>query len=147
MNSNVLSVNTLSIRTADRHVQEDTLQIEFGSSEDSIRFFSPFPEDLLDYAVPTGVLAFDIEHSATTGMTVSMSCGDGCEAELALDDFITADNNWQSVAIPLSCFVDKGVNLREIYVPMALSAEDATEFKLSDIRFTRVETPVACPGS
>jgi beta-glucosidase len=147
MNSNVLSVNTLSIRTADRHVQEDTLQIEFGSSEDSIRFFSPFPEDLLDYAVPTGVLAFDFQSSATTGMTISMSCGDGCEAELALDNFTTVDNNWQSVAIPLSCFVDKGVNLREIYVPMALSAEDTTEFKLSDIRFTRVETPVACPGS
>lgn len=145
MNSNVLNLNTLTIRTTDRLVQEDTLQVQLGSSTDHIRFFSPFPEDLLDFASTTGALAFDFQSVTTGDITVSMECGDGCKAGVPLNHFIASHNEWQQVSIPVSCFVEQGVNLREVYVPLALSSSQPAMFKLSNIRFTNTASSATCP--
>lgn len=146
MNSNVLNLNTLTIRTTDRLVQEDTLQVQLGSSTDNIRFFSPFPEDLLDFTSTTGALAFDFQSVTTGDITVSMECGDGCKAGVPLNHFIASHNEWQQVSIPVSCFVEQGMNLREVYVPLALSSSQPAMFKLSNIRFTNTATSATCPN-
>ncbi|GGF62034.1 glycoside hydrolase family 3 protein [Alteromonas lipolytica] len=146
MNSNTLSVNTLNIRTADRLVQEDTLQIDFGNAGDSIRFFSPFPEDLLDFGSAGSALAFDFQQQSPSDISVTMECGEGCKAKLKLNDFITGNADWQKVVIPMSCLVEQGLNLREIYVPLAMTSGAPTTFRISDIRLTHTDAELTCPA-
>lgn len=145
MASNVMSVGSLSIRTSDRHVQEDTLQIEFGP-KDSIRFFSPFPEDLLDYSDSNGALAFDIQVQDMDGLSIAMDCGGTCNGKLPLAGFIKDTADWQSVSVPMQCFVEAGVNLKEIYSPLVLQSNSQALVKISNIRLTRQENLPSCPA-
>ncbi|MDC8832028.1 glycoside hydrolase family 3 protein [Alteromonas gilva] len=145
MNSNVLSVGSVSVRTADRLVQEDTLHIQFGDKDDSIQFFSPFPEDLLDFASAKSALVFDLQKEILGNLNIAMECGGNCKGELALDSFSQQSTEWQTVVVPTACFAQAGVNLKEVYSPMALTSKQAVSVRISNIRLTQMATLPDCP--
>ncbi|NVK57075.1 MAG: glycoside hydrolase family 3 protein [Alteromonadaceae bacterium] len=146
MNSNVLNVGSLAVRTADRLVQEDTLYIQFGDNADTVSFFSPFPEDLLDFASADSALTFDFQQENSGDLSIAMECGDDCKGELSLNSFSQNSNEWQTLIIPTACFVQAGVNLKEVYSPLTLSSNQVAAVRISNIRLTRMEELPDCPA-
>lgn len=146
MNSNVLTVGDVTIRTADRLVQEDTLLMQFGATQAKVHFFAPFPVDLLDFTTPNSALAFDLKFQPGTDIQVGIECGDNCAGLVPLSNFADNTSNWQSVEIPTKCLIEAGANMKEVYAPLSLSVKGGTELSLSNIRLTQQGKPTThCP--
>ncbi|MEW9799261.1 glycoside hydrolase family 3 protein [Alteromonas sp. CYL-A6] len=134
MASNTLTNGNVAVRTTDRAVQEDTLDITF-SGPGRVIFGSQFPEDLRDYAGDQGALVMDVRlKDAATSVDLGMGCGPDCDGSLPLSAFTDANSEWQRVAIPVQCFVNAGVNLAEVFEVLTLSTGSATSLQISDVR-------------
>ncbi len=134
MLSNTVSGEQVRVRTTDRNVQEDSLQATF-SGQGTVGFYSPFPEDLRDFAGESAALVFDVKlGTAADNLSIAMSCGGDCVTSLPLSNFVITSTDWQTVTIPTSCFVGQGMSLSEVYSPFALSATSANELTISNIR-------------
>ncbi len=146
MNSNVLTVGDVTIRTADRLVQEDTLLMQFAGNQAKVHFFAPFPVDLLDFTTPNSALAFDLKFQPDSDIQMGIECGDNCAGMVPLNDFAVDTSDWQSVEIPTKCLIEAGANMKEVYAPLSLSAKSTTELSLSNIRLTQHGQPTThCP--
>ena len=146
MNSSVLTVGDMAIRTADRHVQEDTLLMQFGETPATVEFFAPFPVDLLDFTTPNSALAFDVKLQSATGIQAGIACGDNCAGMVQLGDFMVDSNEWQAVEIPTKCLIEAGANLKEVYSPLRFSVNGQAELSVSNLRLTQHGKPTThCP--
>ena len=146
MNSSVLTVGDMAIRTADRHVQEDTLLMQFGETPATVAFFAPFPVDLLDFTTPNSALAFDVKLQSGTGIQAGIACGDNCAGMVQLGNFMVDTNEWQAVEIPTKCLIEAGANLKEVYAPLRLSVKGQAQLSVSNLRLTQHGKPTThCP--
>ncbi|MCV2885928.1 putative glycoside hydrolase [Aestuariibacter sp. AA17] len=122
MTSNVESLNALTVRTSDRLIQEDALSLTWaGNTHEQLQFFSPFPVDLRRHGEAEHALVFTYRWLADTAavLTVTMGCDSECVAAQEVN--IAPSDSWASVAIPLACFTEKGLDLKQIYSPFTLS--------------------------
>ncbi|GGW78104.1 glycoside hydrolase family 3 protein [Alteromonas halophila] len=144
MSSSTLTTDHVRVRTSDRKVQEDTLDIQF-TGPATVRFGSQFPEDLRDYATRSGALVMDVKLASTsTPIMLGMGCGSNCSAALALSDYATSTTDWQTVVIPTQCLQDAGVAFAEVFSVLELTSDTATSLRLSNVR---IEPDVDAPGS
>lgn len=146
MNSSVLTIGDVTIRTADRNVQEDTLLMQFGDTPAKVHFFAPFPVDLLDFTTPNSALAFDLKVPSGTAIQAGIECGDNCAGMVPLSNFTADSSDWQSVEIPTKCLIGAGANLQEVYAPLSFVTQGKAEFAVSNIRLTQHGQPTThCP--
>ncbi|MBD3586457.1 glycoside hydrolase family 3 protein [Salinimonas sp. HHU 13199] len=134
MTSNTMSVKGADVRTTDRNVQEDTLELTF-KDKATVRFAAQFPEDLRDYLSDSAAIQMAVQLSqADADVQISMMCGEDCEGSVALQDFAQQTTQWQDVAIPTQCLKDAGVAFDEVFSVLGFSASAPVTLKVSDIR-------------
>jgi beta-glucosidase len=137
MNSNTLNTASLSIRTQDRRVQEDSLRISWlDESRAKFLLTSNFPEDLRSLTDSKASLQFDIKlmSALPNDLRLSMECGEQCSGNVSLLAQLSADtNSWQSVSIDLQCFSAKGVDFSAISSPFILQANQGVVLAISDV--------------
>ncbi|MGO4892537.1 glycoside hydrolase family 3 protein [Flavobacterium sp. W21_SRS_FM6] len=140
MNSSTLSTASLAIRTQDRRVQEDSLQLTWlDNSQAKFLLMSNFPEDFRALSDSHSTIQFDIKllSGLPESISLSIECGEQCKGETSFVDLIDADNDqWQTITIDLQCFTNKGVNFASVIAPFVLQASENTSIVISDIVLT-----------
>ncbi|MBY5922336.1 glycoside hydrolase family 3 protein [Ferrimonas balearica] len=137
VSSSAQSNAVLSLHTADRIVQEDTLVLDFnGSGEGWLRLQGNFPEDLRALLDGRSALSIELQVSAplTDKLFVGMDCEGDCQGEVELHEAINRlGGKWGTVTIDLQCFAQQGVNFAKILSPFVLSADATTQLKLGEV--------------
>jgi beta-glucosidase len=138
MNSNTLQTQALSLRTQDRRVQEDSLQISWLNDHGAkFTLMNSFPEDLRAMLEAQASLQFDIKliDSLPETLTLAMECGADCGAKIELATHLAGSiNEWQTVSVDLQCFAQQGLNFANVFSPFILQAKQVTTVGLSDIK-------------
>lgn len=135
MTSSIVEISTLKVRTRDRRIQEDSLEISWSGAA-HLSLFSPFPVDLLGYLEADTSLHFDIKKlNITSEVVMKMECMEPCDNKLDLTPTLEKipDKNWSTIAIPLSCLSKNGVQLGKIMAPFELHSNAGTQLLLSDV--------------
>lgn len=146
MSSSTLTTDSVMVRTSDRNVQEDTLDIRFNDAA-RVSFSSQFPEDLRDYATGSGALVLDVKLAdAATPVSLGMRCGDDCAATVPLSDYAEATTQWQTVVVPTRCLRDAGMSFSDVFAVLEIASDQATSLRISDARIEPdVDDLDACP--
>lgn len=131
--------DNLTVMSVDRVSQEDARRVEWlGLRPASLSFTTPFPQDLDKYQEADAALIFDVKLNQKLDQEVlfNMSCGEKCEGSLALSGALDSNKvaEWQSVNIPLSCFVDKGLDLSKVDSVFGLHSKGKADMTLSNIK-------------
>lgn len=136
MNSNLVAIDGLNVRTTDKVVQEDAIQVEWTGNKGSILLSSAFPEDMRDYAEETSMLTFDLKLSSTAkGLRIAAACSTVCYPGLELTAYTQATTAWQTVTIPAKDFIQAGANFSEVFTALKVQSHTPTTITLSNIRF------------
>ena len=147
MNSNSLMTPNIKVRTTDRMVQEDALQITWLTDQISkFSLQSDFPDDLRSSLETNSSLQFDIKLNSLSEPQIELliECGDACNGRVVLKDQLeNQQSSWQTMSIDLGCFAQQGVDFSKIYSPFALTANKDTQIELSNIRLVANSADVA----
>lgn len=153
MTSSVLEISSVKIRTRDRRIQEDSLEITW-SGKSHVSIFNPFPVDFLGYLEADAQLYFDVNiQTLDSPVSLKMVCMDACENSLNLTPMLQQlePGAWSTIALPLSCIAKQGVQLAKIMAPFELHSNSGTQFKISDVVIGQVSNeqhhiPKICLG-
>lgn len=133
----------------DRFTQEDSLLVRWTGSG-AVQIGGP-AADLSRQANGDMALVMDVRVDALPagGITVSMGCASGpaCTARASVGDMLAAQpaGQWSQLAVRLSCFAAKGVDMSRITVPVRIEATAAGEIALSNIRLAQLSGAPPCP--
>lgn len=135
MTSSVLEISTLQVRTRDRRIQEDSLELTWlGQGTASI--YSSFPVDLLGYQEADAMLFMDINVTRVDApVSLQLVCMDQCDNSIDLTPELKQMpiENWQTIAVPISCLAKQGVQFGKIMSPFELHSNSGTQIKISDV--------------
>ncbi|WP_414829434.1 glycoside hydrolase family 3 protein [Alteromonas sp. H39] len=135
MQSNIITSSAASVRTTDRNVQEDSLDMRW-TGDAVIGFFAPFPEDLRDFTADTSALVMDIKVEANAdSLAIASGCSENCDVTLPLANYLNNTTEWQTVTVPTRCFTEQGAQFAEVFSPVALSGAKGAHVIVSNIRF------------
>lgn len=131
--------NNLTVMSVDRVSQEDARRVKWlGLRPATLSFSTRFPQDFDRYQEADAALIFDIKlHQKLDDQVLfNMSCGENCSGSLLLSGALdtTKLDEWQSVNIPLSCFVDRGLDLAKVDSVFALHSKTKADMTLSNIK-------------
>lgn len=148
INSNTATLPAVSYRTIDRFVQEDSFNLTFnGAGNASYIVVTPFSEDLRAFSVPSANLLIEWQVESFGGQDVMLTIND---TSLNLKDYLVsmAKSEWQQVAIPMSCFIEKGLTLGQVTVAAKLSTAGPLNLSLHKLSYSLSvpeEVEVVCP--
>ena len=128
----------ITIKTIDKEVQEDARWLAFdGTNLASYRLVSNFPEDLRPNFEADSWLMFNLKigEQPTGTVNLDMLCQHQCNAQLDITKLLSKlpKQQWQRVAIDLSCFKLAGVNTARVVSPFTLSTKGSLTIGLADI--------------
>lgn len=135
MTSSVLANDALAVRTRDRRIQEDSLEISW-KNKGIFSLFSPFPVDLRNYQDADANLIFDIKvQQLGSPISLKMACLAPCDKRIDLTDTLTSNNtnNWLTIAVPMACLTKNGYQFGQIMSPFELRSDSNTQILISDV--------------
>ncbi len=152
MVSNVLEVGAIHVRTTDRNVQEDSLQLDFsGTTPARFSIAANFPEDLRSYLDAGAAVYFEMQRLAvpTEPVYLSMHCAGECEGDVDITQHIEkfSSNEWNKIAVDLQCFKQAGTDFSKIYSPFTLKTEGRVSLIVSNISlqpYSRKAADIVC---
>ncbi|MEG3164262.1 exo 1,3/1,4-beta-D-glucan glucohydrolase [Sphingomonas sp. PB2P19] len=134
---------TLSVAGVDRNAQEDARRFTWtGAREADVRIE---PNSALDLSrEANGELSLVVQYRVDAKPTapVSVTLGsEGKPGQVAIGGVLRAApvGQWQTLAIPLKCFVATGVDPSKVTQPFALATAGKMTLSISDIRVTRAD--------
>ncbi|MBN7825210.1 glycoside hydrolase family 3 protein [Bowmanella dokdonensis] len=135
--SSVQQVGPVSLRTLDRHIQEDARQLTFdGTEPGQVTIGASFPVDMRNYQEANAQLTLDVRvQQAFSGeVTLAMSCGPDCQSEASLRETLQLLplNEWQTISVSLDCFDSQ--HLAQMYAPFVLTSSGEGQLSLANIR-------------
>lgn len=148
--SGALFANLFTVRGVDRRTQEDSRAFTWtGRIPAEARFEPARPPDLtreaaagqsliVEYRVdtpPTGVVELGMVSRDTNRVTIPIT--EGVK--------VAPVGIWRSVAIPLRCLADKGLDVARVTAPFVLGSPGALGLTVSDVRLGQASAPLACP--
>lgn len=151
MTSSTLQTAGLMVRTQDRRVQEDSLQISWlNTSQSKFALMNSFPEDLRALSETPSSLQFDLKlvDHVPQSLTLAMECGEGCGTAVELTSTIKSElNEWQTLNIDLQCFVQRGVDFSNVFSPFVLQASNQLTIAISDVKIVpnKAQLSPPCP--
>jgi beta-glucosidase len=79
---------------------------------------------------------------------VAMKLGDGSAKMIDVTNLLssTTEGAWQSLAIPLSCFKQEGVDLAHVATPFAMEAGGPFRISIAGVRLDRQPADLSCPS-
>jgi beta-glucosidase len=108
--------------------------------------------DVSALASQNGYLVIDIQvaEPPSSAVTLRMDCTYPCNGEVDLTKLLQDAPllQWEIVAIPLSCFADRGANLSQLSSPAVLFTEGSMTVRISEVAL-RADLPTGaiefCP--
>jgi lysophospholipase L1-like esterase len=112
-----------------------------------LRIESPQPLDMRPWLAGALELDLHVADLAKGGVKVKLSCGNGCERAVALDQArAMVGKGWQHVALAMSCFVREGADFSKVTMPFMLEGSGSGRVGVANLRITRNGKPnTACP--
>ena len=145
----------LQLKTFDRRIQEDSIELTWrgrGASGSQVYWRSRESLDVRALASQKGYLVIDAQVVEPPSSLVSlrMDCTYPCNGEVDLTKLLQDGSllQWQVVAIPLSCFADRGADLSNLSSPAVLFTEGSMTVRISEVSL-RTDIPAGaiefCP--
>jgi beta-glucosidase len=139
-----------TIKTIDKDVQEDALQLNFKDSWSSGIYFTNDKLDLSAY-VEQGTLEFDLRIDAIEKGKVDLivGCESDCKKVYRLREWAQQyqQKGWQHLSIALSCLLDSQSDLSQIRRPFTLSTGGEGQIALANVTFNAQGTAnMPCPS-
>lgn len=111
MTSNVVTLDDFRVRTADRNLQEDSLQLEWaGTAEGKMRFTTNIPVDLRAYGESSATLSVDVKRLTPVVSPLYVSFG-GARVEITEPVQALSDQEWKTLSIDIRCFTRNDADL------------------------------------
>ncbi len=141
-----MSSGAMMIKTLDKEVQGDALQVIWtGKKVSKIFFGGGHGIDFSPFLAAGGTISFDLKLDMLPAEEVSfiLGCGEGCYRSLKLGDHIRplVGKGWQRVTIALSCFAEAGDNFDSITVPFSLETGGAAVISFADVSLSKTDSP------
>ena len=129
----------LTSRGIDYLAQEDARQISWrGDGRGLISLQTQRQIDLTALGKAAAldlVMHFRLDGKPTAAVLLAMGCGDNCSAQLDITQMLKAGGTgkWHKLAVPLSCFTQKGLNASAVNAPVLLETNGAMRLSLTRI--------------
>lgn len=127
------------VKTVDKDVQEDALQLTFSNSQRArLTLESMQPLDLSKH-INNGYLSLDLNvlELSGGGLSFHMDCGAGnCERKVAFTPEARAlqGKGWTSILVPLSCFAYQDDDYSKTKTPFALEVGGSGDVQVANVR-------------
>ena len=146
--SSTQSRDLIAIRTIDKVVQEDALELVFSEGgEANISIRSDFPSDLRTYSESNASLTLNVKVDTPVSkpIYIGMNCEQKCESFVDVSGVLAARvlGQWQSLKIDLKCFENDGVEFGKIFSPFTLKSSGALNVSLADIHIEPASASLA----
>jgi len=138
MNSNIIEVDSLKVRTIDKDIQDDARQITFdGNPLSQFSIASKTISDLSEQRKQEQSLFLNlrIESPVEDSVILSMECKNQCDNTIDITKKLQklALNEWQEINISLACFEKAGVSLNEVTAPFQILSTKPLTVSLSEV--------------
>ncbi len=143
------SVGGLLVSKTDHEAQEDALRLKWTKNDyDQVRLSASNPSDMSRQA--TGAMELAFVAKSYSGKPATIKVGMGCNDMAACDkalDIVIDSKDWKEYRISLNCFADLGVNMKEIFTAMMVSAGAGVDLGLSTVRLdSDLDAKPGCDG-
>ena len=146
---------SLTIRTHDRFIQEDSVQLTWlgrGEGGSQVYWRSEQSLDMTGLVKQQGYLVVDAQVVEPPSSTVllRMDCEYPCSGQIDITEVLQAasPDTWTRMAFPLSCFVDRGAELNRLSSPAVIFTEGSLTMRVSEVAL-RAQLPTGakelCP--
>ena len=146
---------SLTIRTHDRFIQEDSVQLTWlgrGEGGSQVYWRSEQSLDMTGLVKQQGYLVVDAQVVELPSSTVllRMDCEYPCSGQIDITEVLQAasPDTWTRMAFPLSCFVDRGAELNRLSSPAVIFTEGSLTMRVSEVAL-RTQLPTGakelCP--
>ena len=145
----------LSSRGVDYLAQEDARQLSWRGKGDnngrglvSVQTQRQIDLTVLGKAADLSLaVTYRIDTKPTAPVLLAMGCGDNCSAQLDITKPLqnASIGTWQTLAIPLGCFTEKGLNAAAVNAPILLETKGALGLSLTRIALTSKNVISICP--
>lgn len=140
----------VSTRGLDYKVQEDARAIQWsgnGKASYSVRFPQAF--DLTkngSVAQMELVLEGRIDKMPEAPLTIAMRCGEGCSGSIDVSELMASAerDNWGEIRIPLQCFIEAGLDPRQVVEPLRFETDGKAELAIYSAKL--VSSPDLSPN-
>ena len=142
--SNTLALPSISYRTYDRNVQEDSFQLTFnGTGTGAVLFNAPKAVDLSAVATDKAISMWvNLVTKPNGAVNVGINCENdsNCASNVDISSALNAIelNTWSQVSVATSCFTQAGEDLSAITNAFSLSSAASVNIILSEIGYTDV---------
>jgi beta-glucosidase len=128
-----------TMRAIDHRGQEDTRLVSFtGSGEQALTLTATQPLDISRETNAQLSLTFEyrVDVAPTAPVTIAIDA-----VAVPITGSLARTGEWQSLAIPLSCFKRAGANMEMVSTPFALATTGKLTISVSDVRLASVTVP------
>lgn len=133
MTSNVAMVDDLQVRTVDRNLQEDSLQLSWNQSgAGTLAFAANFPKDLRAYLDNGTTLSFDVQKLTAVSAPVYVRFGQG-RVDIASALASLSHQEWKNLSVDLGCFIQQGTELQSVYTAFGLESDAPVTFSVGEV--------------
>ncbi|HUO87302.1 MAG TPA: exo 1,3/1,4-beta-D-glucan glucohydrolase [Thermoanaerobaculia bacterium] len=145
------AASEIEIAPADREVQNDARRATWsGRGMAWVALHADRALDLTREANGGLSLAFDVlvEKPPSQGVSLTMGCGAGCAGGVDIGPQLAAaaPGTWQTLRVPLRCFVAAGVDATRIDTPFSLVTSGELDLRFASVRLvTADDGPAECP--
>ena len=130
----------LRLKTFDRRKQEDSIELSWlgrGVGVSQVYWRSSESADFSALASQQGYLVIDAQlvTAPTSNVALRMDCEYPCAGEVDLTRVLKEAplSQWQMLAIPLSCFVERGADLSKLSSPAVLVTDGTLKLRISEV--------------
>ncbi|TXC71203.1 glycoside hydrolase family 3 protein [Sphingomonas ginsenosidivorax] len=140
----------LTVAGVDRNAQEDARRFTWSGAREADLHIDPnAPLDLSREANGelSLVVQYRVDAAPTAAVAVTMAGGKGATdtpAAVAVGGVLRAApvGQWQTLAIPLKCFVTAGLDPARVTQPFAMTTSGRLTVSIADVRVTRADVPM-----
>lgn len=134
----VLNMPGINVQTSQVNSQQDAKLVSWSAAA-RVEARAAHARALPAFASKDGALTFDtiVATAPAAAVSLSMHCGNNCVATLDVTDAfkrLAGKKEKQTVKIPLSCFVAKGVKLHHVDVPFSISTTSTFSAAFTNIQ-------------
>jgi len=134
----VLNMPGISVQTSQVNSQQDAKLVTWSGTA-RVEARAAQTKAIPAFASKDGALTFDtiVATAPAATVTLSMHCGNNCVATLDVTEAfkrLAGKKDKQTIKIPLSCFVAKGVKLQHVDIPFSISTTSTFSAAFTNIQ-------------
>lgn len=135
----------------DYQAQEDSRKLSWVNSnkaEASARLARPFDiTQMPEYDMLALTMTLKVSKTGDEEFVIGMTCGEDCFGALPMSSVLSELplNHWKEVVIPLNCFASKGLDLKNVEVPLFMQANQGWELSVNKAELVSSKELTSCP--